>query len=587
MLLPLTAMGGDIVYSYDTGESQQFRFGTNKRETYDIAIRLHAQELSGAQIKEIRVPVTAAVAKMKDCQVWASTTLDEHDLWSQDVTPDPEERMITVALPDGIGIDGDDIYLGFTFGLSATNLETKMPVLAVSGDGAEGKSYIRCSAVNHQWADLGPNGSYYLCIQALLGNMPDNGAWVSSIARVDQVKDTEVMATVDLRNTGAAGLQSIDYAYTLDGKSGTGHLELAEPIANRYNALAKVPIAFPVIDTRGAYELQFTLTAANGEQLAQADPVNGEINIYDRLASRRVMMEEFTSMTCGYCLRGTVGIEYLKEKYPDTFIPVVYHIGDDLQLMSHLPYPVDSQPNCLIDRSWLIDPYMGSSKSTELGIEDDFLYALSQFTYGDIDVKAAWADNDKKTINIQSTANFIKDCPDEQFRVDYFIVGDGLTGDPAMFYQDNYYSGADTWAEYESLAPYLADKRMIAPFTFNDVLLFWSDDDPDRDPFVPAFKANDDINLTYSCSLPAFLDREGVEHGDLRVVAALVEHSTGHILNCAKCDITAPSGIAQSMADDGIQSEATYYDLTGRRVAQPQQGVYVKVQDGKAMKVKM
>lgn len=206
-LLPLTSLAGNLVFSYDTGEKQQFVFGTDKRETYDIAMRLHAAELGGAQIKEIRIPISAAVARMKDCQVWASTTLDgDHNLWTQDVTPDPETRLITVALPEGINVEADDVYLGFTFGLTATNKDTRRPVVAVYGSRDEGRCYIRCSLVGGKWTDLGPNGPFDLCMQALLGNMPDNGAWPDQIKRVDQAKDTPLVATVDVRNTGAAGL---------------------------------------------------------------------------------------------------------------------------------------------------------------------------------------------------------------------------------------------------------------------------------------------------------------------------------------------------------------------------------------------
>lgn len=283
-------------------------------------------------------------------------------------------------------------------------------------------------------------------------------------------------------------------------------MDMAEPVSNRWNALAKVQIPVPEIDRRGAYQLDFKITAANGEPVADAQAIAGEVDTYDRLASRRVLMGEFTSMACGYCPRGIVGIEYLKEKYPDTFIAVAYHLSDALKCVTHLPYNVDSQPNCLLDRSWLVDPYMGSSKDKSLGIEDDFLHALGQFTYADLGLTAANTDASHTAVRAQATANFIKDCPDQRFRVDFFLVADSLTGDPADYYQQNYYGGEESWSSYEGLQPYVEAKRYMAPFTFNDVLLYWSDEDPQRDPFVPEFSANlsslvNDYRVDRACRL--------------------------------------------------------------------------------------
>lgn len=45
-------------------------------------------------------------------------------------------------------------------------------------------------------------------------------------------------------------------------------------------------------------------------------------------------------------------------------------------------------------------------------------------------------------------------------------------------------------------------------------------------------------------------------------------------------------GIEESLAGTASQGKATYYDLTGRRIMQPQHGIYIRVVDGKAAKVR-
>lgn len=583
LLLPFSAFAGDIVFSYDTGEHQQFCFGTQKREVYDLAIRLHANELAGATIKEIRVPVNAAVEKFQNCKAWLASALnDNHDLYEQDVTPDAQNGMITITLAQPVTIGSKDVYVGFTFGLSATNSYTKMPVIAVQGDETPQRCYIKCSAVNGRWADLGPDGPFDLAMQVLLGNVADNRAWISNVERVDQLKGTPVTTTIDLRNTGAAGLNSVELEYTLDGKSGTTSINLEQPLPSRYNALARVPVTLPEIAERGSYSLTLQVVSANGETLTDVAEATGEVNTYDRLATRRVLMEEFTAMSCGYCPRGIAGIDYLAQKYPDTFIPICYHIGDALQGTGHLPYPSESQPSCLLDRSWIVDPYFGSTDNVPLAVEDDYLYAQKRFTYADINVKAAYTDADCSKIEIDATANFIKDCPDQQFRVDYFVVADSLTDE--SYYQENYYSNDQKYAGMEGLQEYIDGKRVLNPFTFNDVILSWSDDDPSRNPFVPMFAVNQDVNMQYEMATPAKVQ----DKDKVRVVAALIEHATGNILNAAVCKVTGCTAAISTVKTEkaGFQK---FYNLQGRMVGTSTNGlphgIYVKVEGNKSTKI--
>jgi hypothetical protein len=61
------------------------------------------------------------------------------------------------------------------------------------------------------------------------------------------------------------------------------------------------------------------------------------------------------------------------------------------------------------------------------------------------------------------------------------------------------------------------------------------------------------------------------------VVVLLIDGSTGAILNANKAAVLAqePASIGETLADDAIVAEQ-YYDLSGRRVSQPTNGIYVR-----------
>ena len=62
----------------------------------------------------------------------------------------------------------------------------------------------------------------------------------------------------------------------------------------------------------------------------------------------------------------------------------------------------------------------------------------------------------------------------------------------------------------------------------------------------------------------------------VRVVAMLIDNTTGVVLNASKCNVVPfGTGIANTF-DNGQVESVSYYDLSGRKVLLPNGGVYIK-----------
>ena len=86
----------------------------------------------------------------------------------------------------------------------------------------------------------------------------------------------------------------------------------------------------------------------------------------DRTPIHRPLIEEYTGTWCGWCVRGIVGMELLRETYGDDFIGVAYHNDDGMEIMYSNRYPNDIMgfPSAFIERTSEVDPLYGYSNTT-------------------------------------------------------------------------------------------------------------------------------------------------------------------------------------------------------------------------------
>ena len=126
--------------------------------------------------------------------------------------------------------------------------------------------------------------------------------------------------------------------------------ELAADIEGRIGASGKARIYFDAIDATGNYPVEIRVTSVNGKSVDCA-ATEGTAEIYAFLPVNRPLVEEYTGLWCGFCPRGYMALEMMKELKGNLFIAAAYHNGDPMSWDGKTPNYVSGFPAAYINRS--------------------------------------------------------------------------------------------------------------------------------------------------------------------------------------------------------------------------------------------
>ena len=199
----------------------------------------------------------------------------------------------------------------------------------------------------------------------------------------------------------------------------------------------------------GTYPVTLTVTKVNGEEnQAARKEANGTCMTVFKDFVQKVFVEEMTGTGCGWCPRGIVGMQLMKQKYGDRFVGVAIHRynastdpmapREDLTLDD---LPAGNAPLCIINRNGnqAVDPYFGSSGEKfgiSRDIEKELYYGTAEVG---VTVSGVWnADQTEVTATAVVEANIAGD-----FDVAFILVADSVVGDNAAWYQNNNYAQYD------------------------------------------------------------------------------------------------------------------------------------------------
>jgi thiol-disulfide isomerase/thioredoxin len=323
--------------------------------------------------------------------------------------------------------------------------------------------------------------------------------------------------------------------------------------------------------------------------VANEDAVNSTkipVTALNTVPKKRTLLEEYTGTWCGWCPRGYVGLEKLAELYPDEYVLVSYHNGDDMEIMpsSYFPSTVAGFPDSWMDRTTELDAYYGVEYGAkDFGIADDLAANNKLFGQADINIASTLSD-DQSTVNIEAEVVFPYELADGKFVVEYILTSDGLTN--ADWGQSNYYAGGsqgnplymDVFSNGEST---------IYGLVYNDVAVLTSEMLGGSENVVTAAAADVPVKLSYKFPLAYAVNTANApviqDVNNLKVVALLIDATTGKVVNANKAKLGTSTGI--SIIEAGNRSNsATYFDLQGRRVVKPAKGLYIN--NGRAVIVK-
>ena len=127
----------------------------------------------------------------------------------------------------------------------------------------------------------------------------------------------------------------------------------------------------------------------------------------------------------------------------------------------------------------------------------------------------------------------------------------------------------------------------IYGLVYNDVAVLTSEMLGGSENVVTAATADVPVKLSYKFPLAYAVNTANApviqDVNNLKVVALLIDATTGKVVNANKAKLGTSTGI--SIIEAGNRSNsATYFDLQGRRVVKPAKGLYIN--NGRAVIVK-
>lgn len=349
-----------------------------------------------------------------------------------------------------------------------------------------------------------------------------------------------------VRNYGMTDITSFDYTYEVDGNTTNGTVNLTSPLG--YLDAKGVAVTEVKPNSKGVFTGTFTVTKVNGGDDAAVEDNATYVPVValDGGVKRMNVIEEWTSTECGWCPRGVVGLDKIKEAYKDDLLPISVHTwfstqGDDpLEVAAYqdvLENYATGFPGASINREYNdVDPYYNF---------EDFPNIFSQHCEATLGLATAEEDMGA-SVSITPSIQFNIDVPANHYGLAYVITEDNITGvDQLNYYYglpDSYFDGADDLKFLQTVTP--TDQKQgesssggtvmyyyYQP-TFNDIARTidspWGDEH-----LLPACKAGEKLTLDpVNVEMPESI--EGSKVDDVSVTALLIDQRTGIIVTASR-----------------------------------------------------
>lgn len=332
----------------------------------------------------------------------------------------------------------DGIMIGYTLAFSGNNV---FPIDMVTNSGLPlGLNYVVTSSFT--------SSEHYFLIRASASgpsfDYQNNACFLRLEVPPYLAPNTpfKFVATISNRGPANSKITSMELTYKLGNESPVTINASGLNIAPGQSINLNSPdITIPSHHTPGnTYPIEVTISKVNG--VDDDDPTdNTQASSYTVptfIPKKRVLGEEPTGTWCGWCPRGMVAMEDLKNSEPDKWIGIAVHNGDPManveydnafsQIRGANSYPGPG----MIDRNSKLDP--GSFKQEFNKVKDAFGVAdISSSNY-------SWNEN-TRLISFDAKAKFAVPIQGKELRFLVVITEDSVTGTASGYGQANYYAG--------------------------------------------------------------------------------------------------------------------------------------------------
>ena len=581
-------------WGYVDNESGKNSVGITKTDTYHCAIFIPGDHVvaRGKTIHAIRFGLVAPNAT--DAKVWIASQLPNSTSDCIQVIDVPQSELgnlnIDVALTSPYTIPAEGVYVGYSFTITQVVYTYDAYPVLFTGTEAPNTFIIRTDNNMPAWSDLNGQGFGSLFLQVLLeGEFADNLVTPLDFGNVYAKVGESANAEVLLTNNGITPISSIDYTITTDGVAGAEqHADVVSPIA--FSSNGEIIISIPAEAENSIKNKTLTITKVNGNANEAADKT-ALFTLYSlsEIISRNALVEQFTGTGCGYCPRGHMGMAKMREAYGDRFAGVAIHQYSNqsadamfIARNSYAKHGLTGAPSARINRGEEVDPYYGSDYDILLDVAAELAIPAMA------DVQVSGNFNEDKT-KVDAKAS-LRPLFDENYKLEFVLIADGLTGTGTGWNQTNYYAQYTVSQVGEDFADVCEGGKYgtnpIQGYTFNDVAIASSYVSGSNQVSSQTLTAGETTEVSYTLDLPTYAKlKEALQMDQIYVIAILIDND-GKVVNVAKAKVADYDPTAINTVDNTTANEAARYTLDGRQVSAPQRGLnIIRFSDGTVRKV--
>ncbi|MCH5228838.1 MAG: Omp28-related outer membrane protein [Muribaculaceae bacterium] len=574
------ASAAEVDFTYAQGELSSY--GKNKKETVDVAICISDPTLAGKKITSISAYIST-IEGIEETSVWLSSELtltnkvNDPDLGSFEATPvetnfeGQELGLLSVELENPYVLTDQPIYVGYSMNITETKSdEQKKPVVISEGANINGL-FLHMNKSIQRWSNYSENeNAVAFIVVTLEGEFPQYSADILNNSPVYASKGEDFDIEFFISNKGLNPIENITYTYSYQGSDQvySGNAVLPEAIQPSLATTTPVTLSFDGLSEPGAYTMEFSITQVNGQPNdALLGFINPVVNVMPFEPTHRPLMEEYTGLWCGWCPGGYIALELIQEKYGDDVVVVSYHNGDPMQITSDYPVNITAFPTATIDRYSIIDPYWGDTDEP-FGVAYNLEDTMAQLAVAEINLDT---ELEGDMVNVNTSVTFVLDIDNANYQIGYTLVSNNLSN--KSWAQTNYYTGEKGYegTELEQLTEW---PEKVFGLVFNDVAVDIEGYKGVENSLPEKINVGQEYTHQFSYNIA---DNDLIQNPeDLVVTAFIIDKNNNKIINANKSALGNTTAVKNIEKVSDIKPvETQYFDLAGRRIVKPSNGIYI------------
>ncbi len=465
--------------------------------------------------------------------------------------------------------DGYAVYISETAGKEKADFNVAAPLFSVAKEEADWTEHTislaqyKGKTVTIAFVNNSTDCSRLLVDDVTIEESHKLNIAVDLPAGINYMGDVAISGTVSTREEGT--VSGFTVGLEANGETATQHFDA--------NVSADAPAKF-TLDRKlsiGKHEtLPYNIwVEADGDK----NTVSRTLTSYPQKA----VCEEGTGTWCGWCVRGLVALDSIKNNYSDKIIGIAAHSGD----------PMES------DYIGKLSQYIGSgfpagsvARRQKCDPKDFIRFSQALLNYGeilsDVDLQTTF-DKTTRTVSATTTVHFGEAQKNNKLALSYVILENRVhkPGDNDYRQHNSYADGkAGVMGGYEKYGDYIPSEVMY----FNDVARAFIGDFYGIDGTIPTdVDAEQAVTDGRSFILPDNI----LVDDNVEIVVLLIDKTDGRIVNGQSVELVPGGGTGiNGVTDTPKTDKSAVYSVNGMRQKGLTRGLnIIRTADGRTIKV--